>query len=253
LLICILGIASASEAPPSSQTNIPVGRVVVSGTVPDEATHALILTKLQELYGTGQIVDQMTVGGVIAPPNWTSSIPKLINQDLKSISKGQVAIDGTTISMHGEVASEAVKQSIASNFANALNANYTIKNGLRVTAASQTVLDQTLANRVIEFENGSALLTPSGMRILDEMSDALKKVNAKRIDIIGHTDDKGTRTRNMALSTARADSVKIYLVSKGLPADLITTTGMGPDQPIMSNATSEGRRRNRRIEFRVSQ
>lgn len=252
-LLCLFGTTCAAEGGTSSQAGIPVGRVVISGTVPDEATKAVLLTKLQELYGTGQIVDQMTVGGVIAPPNWTSSIPKLITQDLKSISKGQVAIEGTTISMHGEVASEAVKQSIASNFATALNANYTIKNGLRVTAASQAVLDQTLANRVIEFENGSALLTPSGMRILDEMSDALKKVNAKKIDIIGHTDDVGSRTRNMALSNARADSVKVYLVSKGLPAELITTTGMGPDQPLMSNATSEGRRRNRRIEFRVSQ
>lgn len=252
-LFSIFTSASATDAASATQTNIPVGRVVISGTVPDEATKAVLLTKLQELYGTGQIVDQMSVGGVIAPPNWATSVPKLINQNLKSISKGQVAIDGTTISMRGEVASEAVKQAIASDFAGTLNSTYTIKNGLRVTATSQVMLDQTLANRVIEFENGSALLTPSGMRILDEMSEALKKANAKKIDIIGHTDDKGSRVRNMALSNARADSVKIYLVGKGLPAELIATNGMGPDQPIMSNATTEGRKRNRRIEFRVSQ
>jgi OOP family OmpA-OmpF porin len=249
----VLTSACATEAASQSQASIPVGRVVISGTVPDEATKALLLTKLQELYGTGQIIDQMSVGGVIAPPNWTTSIPKLINPNLKSISKGQVAIDGTTISMRGEVASEAIRQTIASDFAGALNGNYTIKNGLRVTATSQTMLDQTLANRVIEFENGSALITPSGMRILDEMADALKKANPRKIDIIGHTDDIGARARNMALSNARADSVKIYLVAKGLPAELMSTSGMGPDQPIMSNATSEGRRRNRRIEFRVSQ
>jgi OOP family OmpA-OmpF porin len=251
--LSIFGAACATDTPAQSPTNIPVGRVVISGTVPDEATKAALLTKLQELYGTGQIVDQMSVGGVIAPPNWAASIPKLINQNLKSISKGQVAIDGTTISMRGEVASEAVKQSIANDFAGTLNSNYTIKNGLRVTATSQAILDDTLANRVIEFENGSALLTPSGKRILDEMSVALKKVNPKKIDLIGHTDDKGLRTRNMALSNARADSVKIYLVAQGLPAELIATSGMGPDQPIMSNVTNEGRRRNRRIEFRVSQ
>lgn len=258
ILFIFIGLSAmastmATEAGHTPQADIPVGRVVISGTVPDEATKAILLTKLQELYGTGQIVDQMSVGGVIAPPNWTASIPKLINQNLKSISKGQVAIDGTTVSMRGEVISEAVKQSIASDFAGTLNSAYTIKNGLRVTAASQTMLDQTLANRVIEFERGSALLTPSGKRILDDMTDALKKANAKKIDIIGHTDDIGSRSRNMALSTARADSVKIYLVAKGLPAELIATNGMGPDQPIMSNATDDGRRRNRRIEFRVSQ
>lgn len=248
-----LGTASATDSAAPAQTNIPVGRVVISGTVPDEATKAVLLTKLQELYGTGQIIDQISVGGVVAPPNWATAIPKLINPSLKSISKGQVAIDGTTISMRGEVPSEAIKQSIANDFAGTLNSTYTIKNGLRVTATSQAVLDQTLANRVIEFENGSALLTPSGMRILDEMAEALKKVSPKKIDLIGHTDDTGARTRNMALSNARADSVKIYLVGKGLPAEIIATNGMGPDQPIMSNATQEGRRRNRRIEFRVSQ
>jgi OOP family OmpA-OmpF porin len=252
-LFSIFGLAFAADTAAPAQTNIPVGRVVISGTVPDEATKAILLTKLQELYGTGQIVDQMSVGGVIAPPNWATSVPKLINQNLKSISKGQVAIDGTTISMRGEVPSEAIKQSIASDFAGTLNSTYTIKNGLRVTATTQAVLDQTLANRVIEFENGSALLTPGGMRILDEMADALKKVSPKKIDLIGHTDDKGARSRNMALSNARADSVKIYLVAKGLPAEIIATNGMGPDQPIMSNTTGEGRRRNRRIEFRVSQ
>lgn len=253
LSLSLLGSASAAETAAPAPANVPVGRVVISGTVPDEATKAMLLTKLQEVYGTGQIIDQISVGGVIAPPNWAASIPKLINQNLKSISKGQVAIDGTTIAMRGEVASEAVKQSIASDFAGSLNSTYTIKNGLRVMASSQVALDQTLANRIIEFENGSALLTPSGKRVLDEMTETLKNVNAKKIDLIGHTDDKGSRPRNMALSLARADSVKIYLVAKGLAPELIATSGMGPDQPIMSNATEEGKKRNRRIEFRVSQ
>jgi len=57
----------------------------------------------------------------------------------------------------------------------------------------------------------------------------------------------------MALSMARADSVKFYLVGKGLPAEVIATNGLGPDQPIMPNTTDDGRKRNRRIEFRVSQ
>lgn len=232
---------------------VPPGRVLISGTVPDEATKAALLARLQEVYGTGQIVDQVSVGGVIAPANWVAHVQKLINPNLKSIHKGQMAIDGSTVAVRGEVASEGVRQAIASDFAGALNPTYTVRNGLRVTASSQTVLDQTLANRVIEFENGSALLTESGKRILNEMAQALKKVNSKKIDIIGHTDDSGTRPRNVALSLARAESVKVYLTEKGLAPQSIGTSGMGPDQPLQSNATDEGRRRNRRIEFRVSQ
>ncbi len=244
--------ATASTSGPASAP-VPAGRVVISGVVPDEATKATLLKRLQEVYGTGQIVDQVVVGGVTAPASWSSHIPKLINQNLKSISKGQLLIDGTSIAMRGEVGSEAIKETIAHDFATSLNPTYTIKNGLRVTASSQALLDQTLANRTIEFENGSALLTESGKRILDEMMAALTKTNAKQIDIIGHTDDKGSRASNLALSQSRAQSVKVHLVAKGLASQIIATSGMGSDQPLLSNATEEGRKRNRRIEFRVSQ
>jgi OOP family OmpA-OmpF porin len=62
--------AAAAEDHASSPPSTQPGRVVISGTVPDEATKAAILGKLQQLYGNGQVVDQIAVGGVIAPPNW---------------------------------------------------------------------------------------------------------------------------------------------------------------------------------------
>lgn len=248
-------LAAAQNMEPATRVQAAVspGRVVISGTVPDETTKAAILAKLHELYGTGQIIDQLSVGGVIAPPNWSTHIPKLLSTNLKSISKGQLAVEGTTVNIRGEVHNEAVRQSIASDFANSLNPSYVIKNGLRVTASTQAELDKTLANRVIEFELGSALLTESGKLILDEMIEVLKKVASKKVEVIGHTDNQGGQEFNLALSRSRADTVKIYLVAKGIPSELVTTSGMGADQPITTNATNEGRRRNRRIEFRISQ
>jgi OOP family OmpA-OmpF porin len=237
----------------SAQDQTPPGRVVISGAVPDETTKAALLGKLQQLYGTNQVVDQITVGGVLAPPNWSTHVTKLMNPHLKSISKGQIVVEGTNIAMRGEVKNEAIRQTVASDFANALNTTYVIKNGLRVSGSGQAVIDQTLANRIIEFESGSALLTESGKLILDEMADALKKMSFKKVEVIGHTDNLGAPVRNLALSRARADSVKTYLVAKGIATELVGTSGMGPDQPIVSNSTDEGRKRNRRIEFRVSQ
>lgn len=252
-LIHLASVFAFATAAVAAQTTPTPGRVVISGTVPDEAAKAALLTRLQELYGAGQIVDQISVGGVVAPPNWSANISKLITQNLKSISKGQLAIEGTSVTLRGEVGSEAIRQSIAGELAGALNSTYVVKNGLRVTAATQAVLDQTLANRVIEFEPGSALLTDSGKAILDEMTEALKKTSPKKLEVIGHTDNVGVAARNLALSRSRADSVKIYLVAKGIPSEIISTSGMGADQPLESNATDEGRRRNRRIEFRVGQ
>jgi len=113
------------------------------------------------------------------------------------------------------------------------------------------VVDQALANRIVEFEPGSAVLRPAALPILDEMASAMTRLKGRKFEVIGHTDAMGARAGNVSLSLARAQAVKTYLIGKGLPAESLATSGMGPDQPVASNATDEGRARNRRIEFRV--
>lgn len=244
------GTAGTLAPPPANATP---GQVVVGGKVPDEATKAAVLQKLRDTYGAANVVDQIEVGDVATPPNWSANVQKLLGAQLKQISKGQLKINGTQIEMKGEVHNEAQRQQLASDMANTLNPTYTIKNGLRVSASEQGVLDQTLANRTIEFETGSATLTPQGKLILDQMAAALSKMQNRTVDIIGHTDNSGNRTSNIALSQARADAVKGYLITKSILPQQMTTTGVGPDQPIAPNDTADGRARNRRIEFRVGQ
>jgi OOP family OmpA-OmpF porin len=243
------GTGAISAAPPPA--NATPGQVVVGGKVSDEATKAAVLARLRDTYGAANVVDQIEVADVATPPNWSANVQKLIGPQLKQISKGQLKIDGTQIDVKGEVHNESQRQQLASDMANALNPTYTIKNGLRVSASEQGLLDQTLANRTIEFETGSATLTPQGRAILDQMAAAMGKMTTKTVAIIGHTDNSGNRTSNIALSQARADAVKGYLVAKGIPPQQMTTTGVGPDQPIASNDTTDGRARNRRIEFRA--
>ncbi|AKJ28541.1 OmpA family protein [Caldimonas brevitalea] len=228
-------------------------QVVASGTVPDEATRAVVLARLRELYGSDRVVDQIQVGAVVAPPNWSNYVQKVLSPDLKQVTRGQLAIQGNNIDLKGEVANEAQRQQIASTMATSLNPTYTIRNGLRVAASEQNLVDDALANRIIEFEAGSSVLKPEGVKILDEMVPALAKVAARKIEIIGHTDAQGARDANIALSFARADAVKEYLRSKGIDAARINVSGAGPDRPVASNQTPDGRARNRRIEFRVSQ
>jgi OOP family OmpA-OmpF porin len=229
------------------------GQVLAAGTLPDEASKAAVLAKLREVYGADKVVDQISIDKVATPANWNQYVQKLLTPDLKQISRGQLKIDGSTVSLRGEVGNEAVKQKIASNIATSLNPTYTVNNGLRVSAADQGVLDSALANRIIEFESGKAELTPTGKAILDEMVVALRKLNNRKVDIIGHTDSAGLRATNQGLSQARAEAVKAYLASHGINGDLLTASGQGPDRPIASNDTAEGRARNRRIEFRMAQ
>jgi OmpA-OmpF porin, OOP family len=255
LLTCLALTAATSTS--RAQTPAPAtpqpGQVLVSGTVPDEASKAAALARLRELYGADKVVDQIAVAPVALPANWNAYVQKLISPNLKQITRGQLKIDGSVVTLRGEVANEAQRQKIASDIATSLNPTYTVNNGLRVSAAEQNILDNTLANRTIEFESGKATLTPAGRAILDEMRTAMLQLKDRKVEIIGHTDDQGLRASNQSLSQARAEAVKQYLAAKGINGELLTASGQGPDRPIASNDSADGRARNRRIEFRIAQ
>jgi OOP family OmpA-OmpF porin len=227
--------------------------IVVSGTVADEASKAALLARLRAVYGPERVVDQLSLGRVSAPPNWNDYVGRLIGPDLKLVSRGQLQVDGNTVSLRGDVASEEQRQKIASDIAASLDPGYVVNNGLRVAASEQGVLDAALANRIIEFESGKAALTDSGKSILDQMSVALLGLKDKRVEVIGHTDNAGSRAGNLSLSQARAEAVKAYVVGRGVRADMVSVSGEGPDRPVADNRTAEGRARNRRIEFKVVQ
>jgi OmpA-OmpF porin, OOP family len=258
LLLCAAAMLTMqapalAQAPARTANAAPVpGKVNVQGAVPDEATRAAVLAKLRDLYGSDKVVDQITVGGVVAPPNWDSHVQKLLSKQLKQIKSGQLKIEGTQINVSGDVANEVQRQQIVSEMAGVLTPAYSVKNSLRVAAGDQNLLDQTLGNRIIEFESGRSILTPQGISILDEMAAALTKVDNKQVVIIGHTDNEGSRQSNLYLSKLRAEAVKNYLVGKGISTYALNTQGMGPDKPVASNDTPDGKARNRRIEFRVN-
>lgn len=243
--------SSGPSAAPLSAGAARSAPVVVAGTVPDEATRAAVIGRLRELYGADRVVDQLSLGAVVAPPQWRDHVNKLLSPALKQVSHGQLAIQGQTVEIRGEVPNEALRQQLASDMAQSLNPTYTVRNGLRVAVQDQTVVDQALANRIVEFEPGSAVLRPASLPLLDEMAAVMARLKERRFEVIGHTDGDGARAANVSLSLARAQAVKTYLTGKGLPADRIAISGMGPDQPVASNATEAGRARNRRIEFRV--
>jgi OOP family OmpA-OmpF porin len=231
----------------------PAGPIIVSGTVADDASKAALLARLRAVYGAERVVDQLAVGKVSAPPNWNEHVARLIGANLKLVSRGQLQVDGTSVSLRGDVASEAQKQQIASELALSLDPSYTVNNGLRVAVSEQGMLDAALADRIIEFESGKATLADSGKAILDQMSVALQGLKDKKVEVIGHTDNAGSRAGNLSLSQARAEAVKAYVIGRGVHPDMVSVSGEGPDRPVADNRTPEGRARNRRIEFKVVQ
>jgi outer membrane protein OmpA-like peptidoglycan-associated protein len=109
----------------------------------------------------------------------------------------------------------------------------------------------TLSGAVL-FTSGQSALLPAAMSALDNVVVALKANPDRNIVVEGHTDSQGQRAYNMDLSQKRADSVRSYIVSRGIPSEIIRAQGFGPDRPVADNNTAEGRANNRRVEIIVS-
>ena len=103
----------------------------------------------------------------------------------------------------------------------------------------------------VNFEFDSARLRPDAITILDEAVTVLDRRKEISVDVVGHTDSTGTTQYNQGLSERRAKSVYDYFVSKGIAADRLSSRGYGETKPAYSNATREGRAKNRRVELVV--
>ena len=115
--------------------------------------------------------------------------------------------------------------------------------------APQSVRESVVIQADALFDFDKSVLRPDGKKSID---DALAKIQGTDLEMViatGHTDSIGTEQYNQRLSERRAEAVKQYLVSKGIPASKITTIGKGESQPVATNKTKEGRQKNRRVDI----
>jgi outer membrane protein OmpA-like peptidoglycan-associated protein len=108
----------------------------------------------------------------------------------------------------------------------------------------------TLSGSVL-FATGKWTLLPTAQSRLEEVAKALKEQEGHTFIVEGHTDSVGNDASNQTLSQKRADSVREYLVSRGVAADRIRAMGVGEARPVADNASPEGRANNRRVEIIV--
>jgi adhesin transport system outer membrane protein len=108
----------------------------------------------------------------------------------------------------------------------------------------------TFLYKDIQFETNKWDLKPHSHTVLDEITGWLKSNPGLVVEIQGHTDNKGDRNFNIALSQKRAQSVITYLKHKGIDTARMTSIGYGPDRPIADNHTVQGRSKNRRVEIK---
>ncbi|MFC5283371.1 OmpA family protein [Pedobacter alpinus] len=115
-----------------------------------------------------------------------------------------------------------------------------------ISEEDKKVVNDAIKN--LEFDLAKATIRSTSFESLNRVANLITTKNLS-LKLAGHTDSQGSDSYNMKLSKDRAESVKAYLVSKGVNASRIEATGYGESQPIDSNLTDKGRQNNRRVEF----
>lgn len=101
------------------------------------------------------------------------------------------------------------------------------------------------------FEFDKAVLKPASYAELNRLAKVLKNTKSSKIEIAGHTDDKGASSYNLELSKKRAAAVVAYLVGEGVDAAKLESVGYGETKPLVKNSSEENRSINRRVEFKI--
>ena len=105
--------------------------------------------------------------------------------------------------------------------------------------------------KTILFDLGKATIKPESADVLDNIVKVLNEFKKAKFSVEGYTDSTGNKAKNIKLSEARANSVKDYLVAKGIAADRLSAKGFGPEKPVADNKTKAGREQNRRVEINL--
>ncbi len=246
------------------------GVVYVRGVYPDEASRQSAVQAAKTVFGTGAVRDETALSGSGGTLGWPAETLKSLSA-LKSVRDLELSAGGDALILSGIVASAGEKQKLAGIAKASLPENITLENRLTLAGEklpvptpsastalptadrqkAQQLLDGIVGGGQVLFATASSRIQPEAYPYLNQIGEALKSQTTATIVVGGHTDNQGEEPDNRRLSQKRADSVRAYLVARGMPVQHLYAQGYGSSQPITTNTTEEGRRRNRRIGFIV--
>jgi len=234
------------------------GTLTLRGSLPTEAAKAQILTRAQELYGQGRIriIDQLVIDPNVGAAPWLTAVPGILPILSHMNEHGSVIIDGHSYVLSGRVESERMKAALLNEAAPLTASGLELENHVLVAPLAsaspslQAKLNDVLKQSGIGFESNSVTITPRGRATLEKLVPLLRREPKTAVEIAGHTDGYGAFDYNIQLSRRRAEAVRQYFISRGLP-NRFTAVGYGATQPLSSDKTKARLSRNRRNELRV--
>ncbi|MEA2001409.1 MAG: OmpA family protein [Actinomycetota bacterium] len=241
------------------------GSVTIKGEVSDDPNRAALVAALEDLFPAGVDAEQLALKeGAPSERDWLSKAVTLIRIGAETLSEGEIFInaDQRLVQMTGEYETRQERRDARDSIDTVIAATtFAFVSGLGIpeppafTAAEvielQGNLDELIEGKVVEFELNSDVLTSVGATLLDEILAALVQFPNVPIEIGGHTDNQGDELENLDLSERRARTAYEYLTARGQDPDRFIVVGYGEGVPVASNDTTDGRARNRRIEFKA--
>jgi len=257
--------ANATVAPPATSAGAAAGAAVaaaagalgfnnengkwaLTGTVPDQATRERLFADAEAKFGLGNVVDRLSVqAGAAASPCSVKS--QEIFAWLERSGGASIACgDDGGVTLTGTVPSEQIKQEHG-QWAQRIFSPASVTNNLEVLEIAATADDVQCGDRIgatVTFATGSAQIGAQAHELLDAVAGCLGEGS---YEVAGHTDNVGSDAINDPLSQRRADTVREYLIGKGVDGARLTAKGYGSKRSIANNDTENGRAQNRRIEF----
>lgn len=223
----------------------------IHGTVPDESARNRILSAAKFVDGHSKIEDELKVDSQAAASTFDDY------SGLLSLLRGyhdvNVKLEQDVLTLTGRVSSSEEKEALTTKLQNLVGANIQVNNQSEVVAPARTatpdVAGAPAALPQVQFASGSAQVDSRYHNDLDQYAQQLK-ASGKSVQLVGFADESGSEPGNEALSKRRAESVKAYLILRGVQAQHIQADGQGTQAPVADNTTEAGRAKNRRVEIR---
>ena len=223
--------------------------VKISGLL--TASSADAITKAYENAGR-TVESSVSIDERVIQPSWTYALSQS-TQLMSEIEQARVTISSSNeLTISGIADNNSERQQAADNSSSVFGNSVILRNDITIKEPDISALFARIDLTAIRFRTNSAELDAGSIAILEQVSDALSQVPSAKIAVEGHTDSTGNSERNQQLSGERADTVRNFLINRGINGDRLTSRGYGSSEPIASNDTVTGRALNRRIEFKLS-
>jgi OOP family OmpA-OmpF porin len=236
-------------------------KIVLSGHVPSTTADTIVTTYAAALFGTDQVHANLVTTDSPAPPVWQTAAMRVLD-GLAFADGGDAEMAGHKISFYATVPEPFAAHRLHEQLVAGLP-DYEITTAIEINLPAgiavlplpgvpcAAALEDVIREDPIDFDKGSAVIASESGQVLDKLAATLHRCTGDVVEIGGHTDSDGSEDLNQRLSQARAEAVVTGLRRRGVPLDWLIARGYGEAEPIASNATEEGRARNRRIEFRA--